>query len=143
MRIREIMTTNPHFVAENDTVMSAAQKMRDINIGALPVKNDDEKLSGIITDRDLTIGVIADGKMPDSVKVADIMTSDPITCGADDPVETAVELMQQQQIRRLVVMDQDKTVGMLSLGDVAVKTPGHETGGETVEEVSRPAKPER
>lgn len=138
MKIREIMTTNPKFAGEDDTVVKAAQTMRDVDVGAMPVKNTDGRITGIVTDRDMAVRIIAEGKNPGEVKIAQIMSTNPFTCNVEDSVESAARAMEKNQVRRLVVMDGDNPVGVVSLGDVAVKTPGKELSGKTVEGVSQP-----
>lgn len=144
MKVADIMSTGIEAVKEEESVATAAKKMRDINVGALPVTNDENKLSGIITDRDIVVRTIAEGKDPNSAKVKDGMTSGVVSCPSEQSVEDALALMEKEQIRRLVVLDQtNNAVGILALGDLAVKVPGNDLTGEVVEEVSKPAQPER
>lgn len=143
MRVRDIMSSNIEYVSEQDDASTTAQKMRDIGVGAMPVVNDQEQLSGIITDRDIVVRAIAEGKDPVMTPVKDIMTLGAISCSADTTVEEAARLMEAEQVRRLVVVDADAAVGMLALGDLAVKNPGSGLAGEAVAEISKPALPKR
>lgn len=144
MNVAEIMTTGIESVAENDNLTTAADMMRSLNVGALPVRNKENKMTGMITDRDIVVRAIADGKDPNTVKVQQAMSSGVVSCAAEQSVEDAVVLMEKEQIRRLVVLDKDNNaVGVLALGDIAVKAPGKQLPGEAVEEVSKPAQPQR
>ncbi len=143
MKVRDIMSSNIEYVSEQDDASTTARKMRDIGVGAMPVVNDQEQLSGIVTDRDIVVRAIAEGRDPVMTPIREIMTPGAISCSADMTVEEAAELMEAEQIRRLVVVDTDAAVGILSLGDLAVKTPGSNLAGEAVAEISKPALPKR
>lgn len=142
MKVTEIMTPSMEYVTEQDSLVGAARKMRDINVGAVPVKDAQNRLSGILTDRDVVVRGIAEGKSPNDTTVKDVMTTGAISCPAEQSVEEAAKLMEKEQVRRLVVIDDNNSaVGMLALGDIAVKSPGKELAGEAVEEISKPAQP--
>lgn len=142
MNVAEIMTSSVESVAEADNIVAAAAKMRDLNVGALPVRNDENKMTGMITDRDIVVRAIVNGKDPNSSMIREAMTSGVVSCPAELPVKDAVALMEKQQIRRLVVLDKNNNaVGILALGDIAVKAPGKDLCGEAVEEISKPAQP--
>jgi CBS domain-containing protein len=116
--------------------------MRDMNVGPLPVCGQDDRLSGIITDRDIVIRAVAEGKDPHSTRVREIMTPHVVYCFDDQDVQDAASLMEENQIRRLAVLNRNKRlVGILSLGDIAVHTTeGHfELVGEALERISEPA----
>lgn len=139
MLIRDVMTRNVEVVHPDDTLQEAAEKMKDLDIGPLPVC-DDGRLVGILTDRDIAVRAVAEGQDPWTDKVRDVMTPEVISCFADQDVADAVKLMKEKQIRRLVVLDRDKRlVGILSLGDVAVHTGDEHLAGTTLEEVSKPS----
>src|SRR4051812_15542234 len=120
-KLNEIMTQDVQVIPPTCTVSEAAQKMKELDSGALPVC-DGNKLVGMVTDRDITIRAVAAGLDPSQIPVTDVMTR-PITyCFDDQDVEEAVRLMEVRKIRRLVVLNRDKKlVGVLSLGDIAVK----------------------
>lgn len=142
MKIKEIMTQNPEVVRFDDSVKSAAQVMKNLNIGAVPVVDGSDAV-GIVTDRDIAVRLVADGKDPQTASVGDIMTRNVVTCTDDLDVGEAVGIMKDKQVRRLLVRDgQGKIVGMVALGDLAVRTQSEE-GGETLHEISKPAQPER
>ena len=120
MKLNEIMTSEVEVLHPDDTIQIAAQKMRDLDIGFLPVLQDDE-LIGVITDRDLVVRMMADGVNAKAMIGRDILTSPVIFCFDDQEIDEAMDIMRQHRIRRLVVLDSDdsKIVGVLSLGDLA------------------------
>jgi CBS domain-containing protein len=113
--------------------------MRSLDAGSLPVC-DHDRLAGMITDRDITVRAVADGRDPRTATVRDAMSEGINYCFEDDDVADAARLMRQKQIRRLVVLNHDKRlVGIVSLGDLAVETSDEHLAGETLERVSQPA----
>lgn len=138
MKIRDIMTDNPETVSPGTTIAEVARLMRDLNVGIVPVVDEDQLL-GVITDRDITIRVTADGLAPHDVSVQDYVSPNPITVSPDDSVDQARNLMSEHQIRRLLVTEGEKLVGIVSLGDVATRdqTADAKTGG-VLEEISEP-----
>ena len=142
MNVSEIMTTNVATAEPDTTLEEVATMMKDENVGAIPVV-DDEELLGIITDRDIVVRCIAEGKDPSEVEVEEILSEELETISPDDDVRRAAEIMQRKQIRRLPVCDEDgKLVGMLSIGDIAVKQSNDNVSGETLEQVSQGVKNE-
>ena len=139
MFVRDIMTQGVECVRPDTTIEEAARKMRDLDVGPLPVCGDDDRLAGMLTDRDITVRAIAEGKDPRTTQVCDIMTPEIVYCYEDQDVTEAAKLMETKQIRRLVVLDRNKRlVGIVSLGDLAVKTHNQELAGEAVEAISEP-----
>jgi len=139
MQVREIMSSGVECIGPDASLADAARKMKDLDIGALPVCEQD-RLSGIITDRDIVVRAIATGKDPQSTKVKDAMSTDVCCCSEDDDIQEAARLMKEKQIRRLVVMNQDqRIVGIVSLGDLATESEDEHLKAETLEEVSQPA----
>ena len=118
--LRDLMTENPKTVKPGDSITEAAKQMRDADVGAIPVVDGDE-LKGILTDRDTVLRVVAEGKDPDKVKVEEVCTTDVATVEPDSSLEDAVKLMREKDIRRVVVTEGAKPVGIVSLGDLAVK----------------------
>lgn len=118
-KIRDIMTDEVECCTLLDNVYEVAVKMKVLNVGAIPIV-DNEKLVGMITDRDIVIRGIAE-KHPPSSKVEDIMSHDLVTISPDATSEEAVQLMAEHQIRRLPVVENDKLVGIVSLGDFAIR----------------------
>jgi len=140
MRIRDIMTRGVECVRPVDTLQQAARKMRDLDVGPMPVCGDDDRLAGMITDRDITIRATAEGLDPTEARVRDVMTEGVFYCFEDQDVRDAARTMEEQQVRRLVVLNRDKRlVGILSLGDVATETADTERSGEILEQVSETA----
>jgi CBS domain-containing protein len=142
MQIQEIMTLNPKMLPADASILAAAEKMKDLNVGALPVEQD-ESVVGIITDRDIVVRGIAEDRDPEETSVRDIMSTDVVTCPADASVEDAVQAMEQYKVRRLVVTDRSgRPAGIVSLGDIATKAHRKvEMGGEALSRVSQPSQP--
>lgn len=137
MLLKDIMTPDVATVGPETNVREAAAKMAERDIGSLPVC-DGRKVLGQVTDRDITIKVIAEGMNPEQVMVADIMTSPVIWAYEDMSVDEAAEMMQDHQIRRLIVIDHDKNLtGIVAVGDIAVRA-SDALVGETVEQISKP-----
>jgi len=118
-KAREIMTADRTCANETDTVQAAASTMQRLGVGALPICGQDEKLKGVITDRDIVINVVAAGKDASSVRVGDLQQPEAVTIGADDSVDEVFRTMSEHQVRRLPVIDGRELVGMIALGDVA------------------------
>lgn len=139
MQVKEVMTANIELLRANYTVLDAAKKMRDLNAGLIPV-SDDGQIVGILTDRDIVIRAISEELNPANTSVREIMTTKIITCNENASVEEAARLMEKNQVRRLIVTDQQgKAVGVCSLGDLATHVQ-KELAGEIIREVSEPAK---
>jgi CBS domain-containing protein len=132
---REVMTPGAECVKESETLADAAVKMRDLDVGALPICGEDEQLKGMVTDRDIVVKCIAEGGDPKSTKAGDLAQGKPVTIGADDDIKVALETMKEHKVRRLPVIDGHKLVGMLAQADIAERTSPEETG-EVVKEIS-------
>ena len=132
---RDIMTPDPKCVRESQTLVDAAALMRDLDVGALPICGDDDRLKGMLTDRDIVVKCIADGGDPSSVRVSELAEGKPVTIGVDDDIREALETMQKHQVRRLPVIDGHDLVGIISQADIALALSAEETG-KTVEEIS-------
>ena len=134
--IREAMTSNPRTVEPSAPIADAARVMRDEDTGIVPIV-EGERLTGTITDRDITIRVVAEGKDPQSTTVGDVASKDLVTIDPQQDLDEALRLMAQHQVRRLPVVEEDgRLVGILSQADVA--TTGDERRvGETVEQISQ------
>ena len=142
MQIKEIMTRNPVVTRPDATLREAAQTMRELDSGALPIGEDDHLL-GILTDRDIAVRAVAEGKDPSSTAVREVMSSEVVYCLEDEDEREAAAKMEQHQLRRLVVLDRDqRLVGIVSLGDLAVHTADDRIAGEVTEAVSEPAQTE-
>ena len=132
---RDLMTAGAECVGENDDLVTAAKKLRDLDVGALPICGEDQRLKGMLTDRDIVVRVVAEGRDPASVRAGDLAQGKPVTIGADDPVEEILRTMKQHQVRRLPVIDGHDLIGMVSQGDVARNLP-EEKVGDLVEAIS-------
>jgi CBS domain-containing protein len=140
MQIKFTMSEGVECARPGDTIAHAAERMRDLNVGALPVCGGNDKLVGMITDRDITIRATADGCDAESTCVGDVMSPRIAYCFDDQNVQDAARLMEEKQIRRLVVLNRDKRlVGILSLGDLAVRNADDRLSGEALERISEPA----
>ena len=133
--LRDIMTTNVDYVTPLDNVFEVAVKMKNDNVGIIPVC-EDGTLLGVITDRDLVVDGIAE-KHPGSTRVTDIMHGDVVTANPDTTDEEAAALMAQHKIRRLPVLENGKLVGIVSLGDLAVTSGSSDDAGEALEDISK------
>src|SRR5262245_23587772 len=142
MQVSELMTRGVECARPDDSIAHAAEWMRELNVGALPVCGDNDRLVGIVTDRDITIRAIAGACDPCVTCVSDVMTTQIVTCFEDQDVAEAVGLMEEHQVRRLVVLNRDKRLaGIVSLGDLAVKSGDEVLSYEALEQVSEPALP--
>jgi CBS domain-containing protein len=141
MQIRGVMTHTPETVDANASTIEAAVKMRELDVGSLPVC-DGERLQGLLTDRDIAIRLVAAGRDASTTKVSEIMTPDAAYCFDDQTLDEAAVLMEAHQIRRLPILNRDKElIGVLSLGDLAIRTgtEDRELADEVLNEVSEPS----
>lgn len=137
MKIQELMTSNPITVDVNTTIDAAARLMADNDIGFLPVEQAGQ-LKGVITDRDITVRAVAKQRDPKMTMVGDVMTPKVYACYDDQDVNEVAKEMEQRQVRRVVVFDrQNRTVGIMSLGDV-VEHGAKKAAAEILEKVSAP-----
>jgi len=126
---REIMTPDATFVPENATAADAARMMADDGIGAVPVCDADGRLSGVITDRDLAVTIVVEGRDPGTVQLGELVdTAEVVTIGADDSVDEAIRTMKDHAVRRLPVIDGRSLVGMVSQADIARAMPDAKIG---------------
>jgi len=136
--VSEIMTRDVELARPDQSVQDVAQKMAEMNTGALPVGEND-RLVGMVTDRDIAVRVAAEGKDPKETRVRDIMTKSIRYCFEDENVEDVAENMAEQQVRRLPVVSRNKRlVGIVSLGDIATSLP-HQVGGSALRGISQGA----
>ncbi len=138
MQLSHIMTGSIQTVAPGASLAEAAKKMASADVGSLPVCSDKRRVVGIITDRDITVRAVARGLDPGSTQVQDVMTREVLSCPAESDVEAACELMEERQVRRLVVTDRDDApIGIVSLGDLALTLKVNKAGG-VLKKVSAP-----
>ncbi|WP_417510121.1 CBS domain-containing protein [Microbacterium sp.] len=133
---RDIMTSAPRCIGENDSLSIAAAVMSKLDVGALPICGEDRKLMGMLTDRDIVVGAVAEGLDTESTPARALAQGSPVTVEASDDIQVALQKMQEHQIRRLPVMDDHLLVGIISQADVA-RSLAPETTGVTVESISR------
>lgn len=139
MRVSDVMTRGVECITPETSIQEAAEKMKSFDVGMLPVC-DHDRLVGMLTDRDITVRATAKGNDPLTVLAHDVMTPDVTYCFEDQLVEEAAMLMQEKQVRRVVVLDREKRLlGIVSLGDLAVETGDEELAGTTLEAVSEPS----
>jgi CBS domain-containing protein len=143
MQIKEVMTRDVEVVRPSAPLKEAAEKMKTLDVGALPVC-DGRRLVGMLTDRDISVRAVAEGRDPLDTEVQEVMTANVVYAFEDQRVEEAAQLMSDNQIRRLPIIDRDKLlVGIVSLGDLAVNAADRSMTGAVLEEVSMPAEPKR
>jgi CBS domain-containing protein len=135
MQIKDVMTSNPTTCEPQASVVDAAKVMAQEDVGSIPTVEGD-RLVGVVTDRDIVIRVVAEGRDPQSVTVGDVASRDLVTVSPDEELDRALQLMAENQVRRLPVVDGDKLVGIVAQRDVALQGADRETG-QVVEQISR------
>ena len=139
MLTKDIMTKYLKMCRSNATVKDAAQIMKDLNCGIVPVVDENNRLVGVVTDRDITLYTILNNKNPEKTTLDEFMTKDVITASPDDDVDDVIQKMKNYKIRRIPVIDRDnKLVGLISLGDIAVITGEEHEVFEALENISFP-----
>jgi CBS domain-containing protein len=118
-KAREIMTGDPKCVRSSDTVLDAARLMAQLDVGALPICGEDDRLKGMLTDRDIVVKVLAEGKDPRAIRAGELAQGEVVTIGADDDANEVFRTMAQYQVRRLPVIDGHDLVGIVAQADVA------------------------
>jgi len=136
-KARDIMTPDCSCVGENDTVLDASKRLAELDVGAMPICGSDNRLKGMVTDRDIVVKVIAQGKDPSSTTAGDLGQGDAqtVTIGADDSIDEALRTMKEHAVRRLPVIDGTECIGIVSQADLA-KEIDEEQVGELVEAIS-------
>lgn len=132
---REIMTGGAECIGENESISRAASRMAELDVGSMPICGEDNRLKGMLTDRDIVTKVIAEGKDPEQVTAGEFGQGKPVTVGADDSVEVAIETMKEHAVRRLPVIDGHDLIGIVSQGDLARAVPD-QAAGALVESIS-------
>jgi CBS domain-containing protein len=139
MQLKDVMTRDIQDISTDSTLKNAAETMRALDVGALPVC-ENNKLAGMITDRDIAIRAVAEGRDPNRTSVRDAMSGPLIYCFEDEDVSKAIALMEEKQIRRLPVLDKNhRLCGIVSLGDLATRVRDDRISGEVLERVSEPS----
>jgi CBS domain-containing protein len=145
MLVKEVMSKNIVFCTPSDTAQTAARSMKLSGVGALPVITDvlSGRLEGIVTDRDLCMAVVAEAKLAETTKIADVMTRNPVTCTPENTLEDCEALMQKHQIRRIpVINEQGRCVGIVAQADIALHAPAGVVA-KTLAEISKSVRPGR
>jgi CBS domain-containing protein len=137
-KARDIMSPDCTCIGENDTLLDAAKRLAELDVGALPICGEDDRLKGMLTDRDIVVRALAQGKDPGSTKAGELGVGDgkTITIGADDSIEEALHTMSEHQVRRLPVIDGHRLVGIISQADIA-RNYDEEKVGDLVEAISQ------
>ena len=125
---RDIMTPGADCIGSEDSVADAARKLTDLSVGALPICGTDDKLKGVLTDRDITVKVLGKGRDPQQVKAGELAQGEAVTIGADDDANEIFATMARHKVRRLPVIDGHRLVGMVALADVARALPDPQVG---------------
>ena len=136
-KARDVMSSDCTCIGENDSVLDAAKRLADKDVGSLPICGEDDRLKGMLTDRDIVVKVLARGKDPGSVKAGELGQGDSetVTVGADDSIDEALRTMIDHKVRRLPVIDGKKMIGIISQADIATNV-DEEKVGELVEAIS-------
>ncbi len=143
MKVLDVMTREVEVIHPNATIAEAAEKMKQLDIGPLPVC-DGDRVQGMVTDRDITIRATAAGHDPNATKVREVMTPDAVYVYEDQDVQDAAKLMAEKQIRRVIVLNRDKRlVGIVAMADIAIDTNKDKMTGQTLESISEPGQPNR
>ena len=134
--VSEVMSRDCECIGENETLLDAAKRLAELDVGALPICGEDDRLHGMLTDRDIVVKALAQGKDPGSTKAGELGEGKPIVVGADAPARDALSKMKEHKVRRLPVVDENKRlVGIVSQGDLATNIEEEEVG-ELVEAIS-------
>ena len=139
-KCNEVMTKNPVCCLPNDMVAKVAQLMKSKDIGPVPIIENEQtkKLVGIVTDRDLALKIVAEGRDAKSTKAEEVMTRKVVTCRGEDDVQKALDAMSQRQLRRIIVVDNDnKIVGIIAQADVATRVDQPAKTAEVVKDISQ------
>ena len=132
---RDVMTGGVECAGENESVAEVAKKLRDLDVGAMPICGEDDRLKGMLTDRDIVVEVIAQGKDPSSTKAIELGGEEVVTIGADDSVDEALKTMKDHAVRRLPVIDGHDLVGVVGIEDLA-RNIEEEKVGDLVEAIT-------
>jgi CBS domain-containing protein len=133
--VRDVMTSDVECVGENETVLDAAKKLAELDVGAMPICGEDNRLKGMLTDRDIVVKTLAQDRNPGDVRAGELAQGEPVTIAPDDPVEDALRKMKEHKVRRLPVLEGDDLVGVVSQADLAVNV-DEEQVGDLVEAIS-------
>ncbi|MTI69606.1 MAG: CBS domain-containing protein [Firmicutes bacterium] len=142
MKVRDVMTKNVTFLKENNTVKEAASQMRTLNVGSMPVCNNTNTPVGVITDRDIVLRNVSEGR-DSNMSIQDIMTDKVVSVSPETDIHEAANIMAQNQVRRLPVVENNQLVGIVSIGDLAVRNIYVNEAGTALSSISQPSRPLR
>jgi len=132
---RDVMTSDCECIGENETVQDAAKKLKELDVGSMPICGEDDRLKGMLTDRDIVVKVIAEGQDPAGTTAGQLGEGKPVTIGADDSIDEALRTMAEHKVRRLPVIDGHQLVGIVAQADIARNVEEHQVG-DLVESIS-------
>ena len=138
MKARDVMSRNTECVSTEDTLETAAKRLADAGVGSMPICGEDDRLKGMLTDRDIVVKAVARGKDLARTLVGELAEGKPVTIGADDSIRSTLRTMRHAQVRRLPVIDGHQLVGIVSTADVARRVSSRRAG-RVLEDVSQPA----
>jgi CBS domain-containing protein len=133
---RDVMTPDAQCVGENETLLDAAQKLAKLGIGSMPICGEDNRLKGMLTDRDIVVKALAQGKDPASTRAGELAEGKPVTIGADDSLSETLRTMAQYKVRRLPVIDGHDLVGIVAVADVARELEDDAAKGDLIQAIS-------
>ena len=141
-KARDIMTANPQVVTPEESIQRAAQIMRDADVGIVPVVDDQAsmRLTGLVTDRDIAVRMVAEGRNSGDCCARDVMSSSPRSVGPDDSLDRVMDLMKSEKVRRVPVVEGDRLVGIIAQADVATDQGSDRKTGDVVEKISEPGR---
>jgi len=134
-KARDVMSGGADCIGENDSILDAAKRLAELDVGAMPICGEDNRLKGMLTDRDIVVKVLAQGKDPSSTKAGELGQGKPVTIGADDSIDEALRTMADHKVRRLPVIDGHDLIGIVSQADLA-RNVDEEKVGDLVEAIS-------
>jgi len=135
---RDVMTPDPQCIGEHETLLAAAQKLAELNVGSMPICGEDDRLKGMLTDRDIVVKALAKGADPGSTTAGSLAEGKPVTIGADDSLGETLQTMAKYKVRRLPVIDGHDLVGIIALADIA-RNMDDESSGDVLEAISATA----
>jgi CBS domain-containing protein len=135
---RDVMTPNAQCIGENETLLTAAKKLAELGVGSMPICGEDDRLKGMLTDRDIVVKALAKGRDPGSTTAGSLAEGKPVTIGADDSVRETLQTMSKYKVRRLPVIDGHDLVGIIALADIA-RNVDDESSGDVLEAISATA----
>ena len=141
MKVDELMTPNPECCTQDESIVDAARIMRNRDVGSVPVveSRDTRKVVGVVTDRDIAIRAVADGKDPDAVSCREVMTEEIVCCRPDDDISEVKRLMEERQLRRILVCDErGSLLGVVAIADLARELQARQVG-ETEQSIAEPS----